>query len=98
MLYYALTSMEAFQWVWNHTDMVLPLSDRCLIMPNFRKKLMLLFTACNVKWLGLRGDDLQLIPQSAYQELKPRDLQIAKSLLSSKFLQVSLLTLNFWTM
>ncbi|EEE68073.1 hypothetical protein OsJ_26101 [Oryza sativa Japonica Group] len=43
--------------------------------------------ACNVKWLGLRGDDLQLIPQSAYQELKPRDLQIAKSLLSSKFLQ-----------
>ncbi|KAF7109092.1 hypothetical protein CFC21_109402 [Triticum aestivum] len=43
--------------------------------------------ACNVKWLGLRGDDLQLIPQSAFQELKPRDLQIAKSLLSSKFLQ-----------
>ncbi|CAL5010245.1 unnamed protein product [Urochloa decumbens] len=43
--------------------------------------------ACNVKWLGLRGDDLQLIPESAFQELKPRDLQIAKSLLSSKFLQ-----------
>ncbi|TVU42861.1 hypothetical protein EJB05_09284, partial [Eragrostis curvula] len=43
--------------------------------------------ACNVKWLGLRGDDLQLIPESALQELKPRDLQIAKSLLSSKFLQ-----------
>lgn len=43
--------------------------------------------ACNVKWLGLRGDDLQLISQSAFQELKPRDLQIAKSLLSSKFLQ-----------
>jgi hypothetical protein len=54
-----------------------------------------LFTACNVKWLGLRGDDLQLIPQSAFQELKPRDLQIAKSLLSSKFLQVRLLFLNF---
>jgi hypothetical protein len=50
--------------------------------------------ACNVKWLGLRGDDLQLIPQSAFQELKPRDLQIAKSLLSSKFLQVRLLFLN----
>ncbi|KAG2576829.1 meiotic recombination protein SPO11-2 isoform X2 [Panicum virgatum] len=43
--------------------------------------------ACNVKWLGLRGDDLQLIPESAFQELKPRDSQIAKSLLSSKFLQ-----------
>uniref|UniRef100_A0A0D9X4K8 DNA topoisomerase (ATP-hydrolyzing) n=1 Tax=Leersia perrieri TaxID=77586 RepID=A0A0D9X4K8_9ORYZ len=43
--------------------------------------------ACNVKWIGLRGDDLQLIHQSAYQELKPRDLQIAKSLLSSKFLE-----------
>ncbi|TKW08882.1 hypothetical protein SEVIR_6G054300v4 [Setaria viridis] len=45
--------------------------------------------ACNVKWLGLRGDDLQLIPDRAFQELKPRDLQIAKSLLSSKFLQES---------
>uniref|UniRef100_A0A0D9X4K9 DNA topoisomerase (ATP-hydrolyzing) n=1 Tax=Leersia perrieri TaxID=77586 RepID=A0A0D9X4K9_9ORYZ len=44
-------------------------------------------TTCNVKWIGLRGDDLQLIHQSAYQELKPRDLQIAKSLLSSKFLE-----------
>jgi len=45
--------------------------------------------ACNVKWLGLRGDDLQLIPESAFQELKPRDSHIAKSLLSSKFLQES---------
>ncbi|KXG24464.1 meiotic recombination protein SPO11-2 [Sorghum bicolor] len=45
--------------------------------------------ACNVKWLGMRGDDLQLIPESAFQVLKPRDLQIAKSLLSSKFLQES---------
>ncbi|GJN12403.1 hypothetical protein PR202_ga30677 [Eleusine coracana subsp. coracana] len=43
--------------------------------------------ACNVKWLGLRGDDLQIIRESALQDLKPRDLQIAKSLLSSKFLQ-----------
>ncbi|XP_072964701.1 meiotic recombination protein SPO11-2 isoform X1 [Typha angustifolia] len=43
--------------------------------------------ACNVKWLGLREDDLQLIPQSSLLELKPRDLQIAKSLLSSKLLQ-----------
>ncbi|KAJ1267354.1 hypothetical protein BS78_07G049600 [Paspalum vaginatum] len=44
---------------------------------------------CNVKWLGLRGDDLPLIPESAFQELKPRDSQIAKSLLSSKFIQES---------
>ena len=51
-------------------------------------------SACNVKWLGLRGDDLQLIPESAFQELKPRDSQIAKSLLSSKFLQVCVWLLN----
>jgi hypothetical protein len=53
------------------------------------------FSACNVKWLGMRGDDLQLIPESAFQVLKPRDLQIAKSLLSSKFLQVCIWLLNF---
>ena len=51
-------------------------------------------SACNVKWLGLRGDDLQLIPESAFQELKPRDSQIAKSLLSSKFLQVCIYSTN----
>ncbi|KAK9276831.1 hypothetical protein L1049_006368 [Liquidambar formosana] len=43
--------------------------------------------ACNVKWLGLRGDDLQLIPEQALVQLKPRDLQIAKSLISSEILQ-----------
>ncbi|KAJ6845087.1 meiotic recombination protein SPO11-2 isoform X1 [Iris pallida] len=43
--------------------------------------------ACNVKWLGLRGDDLQHIPQHSLVQLKPRDLQIAKSLMSSKLLQ-----------
>ncbi|GLT56103.1 hypothetical protein SLA2020_291740 [Shorea laevis] len=43
--------------------------------------------ACNVMWLGLRGDDLQLIPEQCLAPLKPRDLQIAKSLLSSKILQ-----------
>ncbi|KAJ3692591.1 hypothetical protein LUZ60_011686 [Juncus effusus] len=42
--------------------------------------------ACNVKWLGLRGDDINLIPQNAFIELKSRDHQIAKSLLSSKLL------------
>nr|XP_010941153.1 meiotic recombination protein SPO11-2 isoform X1 [Elaeis guineensis] len=44
--------------------------------------------ACNVKWLGLRGDDLQLVPQHSLVQLKPRDLQIARSLMSSKLLQV----------
>ncbi|KAH1107235.1 hypothetical protein J1N35_011003 [Gossypium stocksii] len=43
--------------------------------------------ACNVKWLGLRGDDLQLIPQQSLAPLKPRDLQIARSLISSTILQ-----------
>lgn len=44
--------------------------------------------ACNVKWIGLRGDDLNLIPQESLVPLKPKDSQIAKSLLSSKILQV----------
>ncbi|KAK2664153.1 hypothetical protein Ddye_002727 [Dipteronia dyeriana] len=43
--------------------------------------------ACNVKWLGVRGDDLQLIPEQSLVPLKPRDLQVAKSLMSSKILQ-----------
>ncbi|KAK4741223.1 hypothetical protein SAY87_024811 [Trapa incisa] len=43
--------------------------------------------ACNVKWLGLRGDDLALIPQESLTQLKPKDLQIAKSLMSSEILQ-----------
>ncbi|XP_022157159.1 meiotic recombination protein SPO11-2 isoform X2 [Momordica charantia] len=43
--------------------------------------------ACNVKWLGVRGDDLQLLPQESLVSLKPRDLQIAKSLMSSETLQ-----------
>ncbi|XP_031249563.1 meiotic recombination protein SPO11-2 isoform X2 [Pistacia vera] len=43
--------------------------------------------ACNVKWLGLRGDDLQLIPEQSLAPLKPRDLQVARSLMSSKILQ-----------
>lgn len=45
-------------------------------------------SACNVKWLGLRDDDLHLIPENAFMELKPRDHQISKSLLSSNFLPV----------
>ncbi|GLJ04774.1 hypothetical protein SUGI_0003070 [Cryptomeria japonica] len=42
---------------------------------------------CDVKWLGLRGSDLQLVPENARLKLKPRDHQLAKSLLSSKMLQ-----------
>uniref|UniRef100_A0A7C8YQ75 DNA topoisomerase (ATP-hydrolyzing) n=1 Tax=Opuntia streptacantha TaxID=393608 RepID=A0A7C8YQ75_OPUST len=51
---------------------------------------MTLFTlyglACNVRWLGVRGDDLQLIPVESMAPLKPKDLQIAKSLISLKIL------------
>jgi hypothetical protein len=40
--------------------------------------------------------DLQLIPESALQELKPRDFEIAnEKLLWSKFLQVCILFFNF---
>lgn len=45
-------------------------------------------SACNVKWVGLRRDDLHLVPEQALIPLKPRDLQIAKSLMSSEVLQV----------
>jgi len=46
-------------------------------------------SACNVKWLGIRGDDLQHIPLQSLIQLKPWDLQIAKSLLSADLLQVA---------
>ncbi|EPS61073.1 hypothetical protein M569_13726 [Genlisea aurea] len=43
--------------------------------------------ACNVKWLGIRKDDVEnLIPEEALIPLKPRDLQVAKSLASSEIL------------
>ncbi|CAA3024985.1 meiotic recombination SPO11-2 [Olea europaea subsp. europaea] len=43
---------------------------------------------CNVRWLGLRKDDIeQLVPEESLLPLKPRDLQIAKSLVSSEILQ-----------
>ncbi|OAP12700.1 SPO11-2 [Arabidopsis thaliana] len=48
--------------------------------------------ACNVKWIGLRGDDLNLIPEESLVPLKPKDSQIAKSLLSSKILQRGVVT------
>ncbi|KAJ0805866.1 putative DNA topoisomerase (ATP-hydrolyzing) [Helianthus annuus] len=43
--------------------------------------------ACNIKWLGLRKDDLAAIPEESFIPLKPKDLQIAKSLTSSEILQ-----------
>ncbi|KAJ7944969.1 meiotic recombination protein SPO11-2 [Quillaja saponaria] len=43
--------------------------------------------ACNVKWLGLRGDDLHLLPEQSLVPWKPKDLQIAKTLTSSEILQ-----------
>ncbi|KAK7366726.1 hypothetical protein VNO80_08723 [Phaseolus coccineus] len=43
--------------------------------------------ACNVKWLGLRGNDLPLLPDQSFVPLKPKDLQIAQSLMSSGILQ-----------
>ncbi|CAH9132161.1 unnamed protein product [Cuscuta epithymum] len=44
--------------------------------------------ACNVKWLGLRKDDIEkLVPEESLVPLKQRDHQIAKSLLSSEVLQ-----------
>ncbi|KAL6549923.1 hypothetical protein OROMI_020411 [Orobanche minor] len=44
--------------------------------------------ACNIKWLGLRKDDIeQFVPEESLIPLKPRDHQIAKSLASSEILQ-----------
>ncbi|RYR73159.1 hypothetical protein Ahy_A02g007489 isoform C [Arachis hypogaea] len=43
--------------------------------------------ACNVKWLGLRGQDLEMLPDESLVPLKPKDLQIAQSLMSSGILQ-----------
>ena len=48
--------------------------------------------------VGLQGDDLQLIYQSAFQERKPHVLQVTKSWLSSNFLNARLLFLNFQCM
>ncbi|XP_031495683.1 meiotic recombination protein SPO11-2 [Nymphaea colorata] len=45
--------------------------------------------ACNVKWLGLRCKDLQLLPPDSMIMMKPRDLQIAKSLMLSNTLPES---------
>ncbi|MED6167166.1 hypothetical protein PIB30_000417 [Stylosanthes scabra] len=43
--------------------------------------------ACNVKWLGLRCHDLDMLPDESFVPLKPKDLQIAQTLMSSGILQ-----------
>lgn len=43
-----------------------------------------------MKWLGLRGADLELIREESLVQLKPRDLQIANSLMASEILPVQL--------
>ncbi|XP_057450007.1 meiotic recombination protein SPO11-2 isoform X4 [Lotus japonicus] len=43
--------------------------------------------ACNVKWLGLRRHDVPLLPDESLVPLKPKDLQIAESLMSSGILE-----------
>lgn len=50
--------------------------------------------ACNVKWLGVRKHDLELVPEQSFIPLKPRDLQIAKSLASSEILPVNCQIIN----
>ncbi|XP_074572139.1 meiotic recombination protein SPO11-2-like [Curcuma longa] len=45
--------------------------------------------ACNVRWLGLRADDLKIIPQQALTQLTPQDMKKAKSLMTSKVLPES---------
>lgn len=40
----------------------------------------------------MRGDDIELIPEQALVPLKPKDIQIAKSLMSSDMLQVNFIS------
>ncbi|CAA7393124.1 unnamed protein product [Spirodela intermedia] len=42
--------------------------------------------ACDVRWLGLRSEDLPSLPVSAMNDLTARDLQISRSLMSSRML------------
>lgn len=42
----------------------------------------------------MRKDDLELLPEQSFIPLKPRDLQIAKSMASSEILPVSCQIIN----
>ncbi|KAJ7553111.1 hypothetical protein O6H91_06G084500 [Diphasiastrum complanatum] len=42
---------------------------------------------CDVKWLGLRGEDIELLPKEALIEFSHKDHQLARSLLASKMLE-----------
>lgn len=100
--YCAPSSLEALGWALRHTDMVLSsttIHNSTLLRFLSRNEiysytfLCFLFccchVACNVKWLGVRKGDLELIPEQSFIPLKPRDVQIAKSLASSEILPVN---------
>lgn len=72
--------------IWWRTQISIPSFRPIQFFPEL---ISIIISACNVKWLGLRGDDLELIPLQSFTSLKPRDLQIAESLNSSGILQVS---------
>ncbi|KAL6177311.1 hypothetical protein ACLB2K_048837 [Fragaria x ananassa] len=62
----------------------------CYAERNYKfKERSLYVLACNVKWLGMRADDIELLPAEALVPLKPKDIQIAKGLMSSDMLQES---------
>lgn len=62
----------------------------CYAERNYKfKERSLYVLACNVKWLGMRADDIELLPAEALVPLKPKDIQIAKGLMSSDMLQVN---------
>lgn len=71
------------QLVLNHIDVISLLLNVVISFPSY-----FCASACNVRWLGVRGDDLQLIPAESMVPLKPKDRQIAKSLTSLEILPV----------
>ncbi|EXC34350.1 Meiotic recombination protein SPO11-2 [Morus notabilis] len=57
-----------------------------LALVDWYEQLLSLVTEPVTLWLGLRRDDLQFILEESLVPLKPKDLQIAKSLMSSEIL------------
>ncbi|MQL68544.1 hypothetical protein Taro_000851, partial [Colocasia esculenta] len=81
--YCARISLEAYPWVWRHIDMH---DQLCLYIYYGGNMSVVCQPACNVKWLGLRAGDIENVSPNSMVDLRPRDLQIAKSLMSSKML------------
>jgi hypothetical protein len=54
LLYCALTNMEAYRWVWSHTDMVLYLSDQVVLTPTLSNDMDHIFfissLQCEMDW------------------------------------------------